>query len=315
MTLLAIIIALVIEQYRPLPVQRWVLDPLARYFAFLDSKFNDGVYRHGIVAWIIGVALPALLLLLVHWTLADHNALAGLVLAIGTLYLTMGFRQFSHHFSDVQIALRAGEISSARKLLADWRGVSGDRLSSNEVARLSIEQALVASHRHVIAPLICFGLLGPGGALLYRMALFAREYWTKGDAGEMGEMGETRFGEFARRAFDLIDWLPLRLTAIGFAVTGDFEDSIFCWRTQATGWPEPETGILLSSGAGAMGVRLGLPLQDGMGGLGGMDERPEMGLGDDADADYMQSTVGLVWRTLVLCLLLMALVEIAGWVN
>ena len=102
--------------------------------------------------------------------------------------------------------------------------------------------------------------------------------------------------------------LPLRLTAVGFAITGDFEDAIFCWRTQASSWMEPETGILLASGAGALGVRLGLPIRDGY----GVEDRPEMGLGDDADVDFMQSTIGLAWRTLVLCLLIMALVWIAG---
>jgi adenosylcobinamide-phosphate synthase len=40
-----------------------------------------------------------------------------------------------------------------------------------------------------------------------------------------------------------------------------------------------------------------------------------MGVGDEADADHMQSTVGLVWRALVLCLLVLGLVGIAGWVG
>lgn len=307
MTLLSAIITLVIEQFRPLPVQRWVVTPLIRYFGFLDRQFNDGQYRHGIVAWLFGVAVPALLLAVVYWVLIASNVFAALVLSIAVLYLTMGFRQFSHHYTDVQLALRAGDIGRARTLLAEWRGSSGDRLSSNEIARLSMEQALVASHHHVFAPLICFGLFGPGGALLYRLALFAQEYWK--DEHPVIEIA--RFGKFSQRAFQVIDWLPLRLTAIGFAVTGDFEDAIFCWRTQAAGWPEPDRGILLASGAGAMGVRLGLPVQDS---VYGVEDRPEMGLGDDADADFMQSAIGLVWRTLVLYLLIMALIWIVGWV-
>lgn len=42
-------------------------------------------------------------------------------------------------------------------------------------------------------------------------------------------------------------------------------------------------------------------------------ERPEMGVGDEADADFMQSTIGLVWRTLVLAFMLLALFGVAGW--
>ena len=44
-------------------------------------------------------------------------------------------------------------------------------------------------------------------------------------------------------------------------------------------------------------------------------ERPEMGVGNEADADYMQSTVGLVWRALVVCLLMLTLLGVAGWVG
>lgn len=307
MTLFFIIAALVLEQYRPLSTQRWVNGPLTRYFGFLDRQFNDGQYRHGILAWAFAVALPVLLLAIANPLLSGQSALLELALAVATLYLTMGFRQFSHYFTDVQLALRSGDIDSARRLLADWRGASGDRLSSNEIARLSMEQALVSCHRHVFAPLIWFGVFGPAGALLYRLALFAGSYWK----AQSPELPATPFGTFAQRAFFLIDWLPLRLTAVGFAITGDFEDAIFCWRTQAAGWPEPEQGILLASGAGALGVRLGLPLQNGY----GIEDRPEMGLGDDADADFMQSTIGLVWRTLMLCLLLMALVWVASWVG
>lgn len=308
MTLFPAIVALVIEQYRPLPVLSWVVAPLTRCFAFLDRQFNDGQYRHGILAWLFGVAAPAFLLNIAYLFLVDRYPLAALLLTIATLYLTMGFRQFSHHFTNLQLALRAGDLDRARRQLAEWRGRSGDRLGSNEIARLAMEQALIASHRHVFAPLICFGLFGPGGALFYRLAQFAQEYWKNGHP----EIETARFGRFSQRAFQVIDWLPLRLTAIGFAVTGDFEDAIFCWRTQAAGWPEPEQGILLASGAGAMGVRLGLPIQES--GFG-IEDRPELGLGDDADADFMQSAIGLAWRTLILYLLVLALIWIAGWIN
>ncbi len=323
MTLLAAILALVIEQFRPLPIQRWVNEPLKHFFGFLDRQFNDGKYQHGIVAWVVGVALPTVLVAVAYMMLARNYPLLAVAFTVFVLYLTMGFRQFSHHFTDIQAALRAGEIGRARNLLAEWRGITNDRLSSNEVARLALEQALLASHRHVLAPLICVAFLGPAGAVLYRLALFAQTYWK--EYADDSANTAPRFGQFSQRAQYVIDWLPVRISATGFAVTGDFEDAIFCWRTQASGWKEPESGILLASGAGALGVRLGLPIHDGIyegtghegtgqGGLG-VQDRPELGLGDDADADFMQSAIGLVWRTLLLCLLVMALMWVASWVG
>jgi len=87
-----------------------------------------------------------------------------------------------------------------------------------------------------------------------------------------------------------------------------FEDTVYCWRAQATSWPDKEAGILLASGAGALGVRLGMPIPQG----GLPFDRPELGIGDDADADFMQSTIGLVWRSVVFWLILLLLLTLAS---
>ncbi|HUW37307.1 MAG TPA: CobD/CbiB family protein [Rhodocyclaceae bacterium] len=303
MALFSIAVALILEQLKPLAQDRFVLAPLTAYGQFIEERFYGGEERHGMVAWMIAVLPGVLALLALQWLLAETQPLVALLLNVGVLYLTMGFRQFSHYFTDIHLALRMGELERARTLLGQWRGQSEERLSSNEVARLAIEEALLASHRHVFAPLFWFVLAGPAGALLYRLALFFRGRWRSAEVGGLGR--------FAERAFTVIDWLPLRVSGAAFAVVGDFEGAVFCWRTQAARWPDPASGILLASGAGALGVRLGLPIHD----AGEVRERPELGLGDDADADFMQSTIGLVWRTLVLCLLLLALFWVASWVG
>jgi adenosylcobinamide-phosphate synthase len=310
MTLLSIVLALILEQVHALPLQRLVRTPLARIAAFLEDKFNDGGRSHGAIAWWLGAALPAALVSLLYAVLMHVQALLALLLGIGVLYLTMGFRQFSHFFTDIHMALRLGEIEQARQLLAQWRGRSGDSLTASEIARLAIEQALLASHRHVFAPLLWFAVLGPAGALLYRLAQSFDELWGQRSGTEFGE-----FGQFAHQAFVLIDWLPLRVTASSFAVVGDFEDAVNCWRTQADRWPDGGSGILLASGAGALGVRLGMPVHEVMLDMGESPDRPELGLGEDADPDFMQSTIGLVWRSLVLGLAVLALVWISGWVG
>ncbi len=105
------------------------------------------------------------------------------------------------------------------------------------------------------------------------------------------------------------------MTAFAFAVVGDFEDAVYCWRTQAGRWADRSSGILLSSGAGALGVRLGQPIVDPVQADEGGDGSPLLGVGEEADPDFMQSTIGLVWRTLVLILLILVLVAVAGWMG
>ena len=92
-----------------------------------------------------------------------------------------------------------------------------------------------------------------------------------------------------------------------FAVVGDFEDAVYCWRTQARGWPDPNTGVVLTSGAGAMGVRLGMSVQ----GEQEPEPRAEIGVGEEADSPFLDSTVGLIWRSIVFWIFLLGLVTAA----
>ena len=101
---------------------------------------------------------------------------------------------------------------------------------------------------------------------------------------------------------------------MSFAIVGDFEDAIYCWRTQAKTWAAEaggeHAGIVLASGAGALNVLLGGPVPV----VGAEpEERPELGLGDLPEADLLPSGVGLIWRALVLWLVLMLLLTLANW--
>ena len=296
-----------IEQLQPLDYRRVVADPVGTWADFIESRFNAGEYRHGVLAWCLAVLLPVVIVAVAYGLLYSLNPLFGWVLNVGVLYLTMGFRQFSHHYTEIQLALRLGDLERARHLLAEWQGISTYGLGSEDIARLSIEGALAASHRHVFAVVLWFVLLpGPCGALLYRLSAIVRDRWNTGNATR-----QTDFSSFSRLVFGMIDWLPSRTTASAFAIVGDFEDAVYCWRTQPAQWPDRDLGIILAAGAGALGVQLGRPVVDGV----EVSDRAELGLGDPADVDFMQSAVGLVWRATVLWMLLLFLLGLATLVG
>lgn len=307
MSLFALIAALLLEQFHPLSSRKYLHGWLSGYVLFFQHHFNAGEHRHGKIAWLLAV-LP-LLVVAVAMSLLSHQVhpIFSWVFNVLVLYLTMGFRQFSHYFTDIHQALRDDKLDAARRLLSRWRGMPAHELNAEEVARVTIEEALLASHRNVFGVIVWFvlfsalGLGGAAGALLYRLGQFLHSQW--GDEDEAGE-----FGGFARQAFHLLEWLPIRMTAATFAIVGDFEDTVYCWRTQAASWPDREAGILLSSGAGALGVRLGMPIPQG----GALLDRAELGNGDEADPDFMQSTIGLVWRSVVFWLILLLLLTLAS---
>jgi adenosylcobinamide-phosphate synthase len=287
MSVLAIIAALVIEQWRPIGDRKAYFALLASAATWLERNFNAGETRQGVVAWLIATLPLVCGAALLHWLFMRAGFVFALAFDIAVLYLTLGFRQSSHFFTDIRLALDAGDLDKARALIAEWRGESTVARSREEVIRLAIEQALLASHRHVFGVLLWYLVLpGPSGAILYRLAAFLSRRWA----------GMGAFGRFAERAFAVLEWPAVRLTAAVFALVGDFEDAVYCWRSQAHAWKDPYAGIVLATGAGALGVRLGAPVQQ----LEGVELRPELGVGDAADRPHLESTIGLVWRALVL---------------
>jgi adenosylcobinamide-phosphate synthase len=293
MNAIAIIAALTIEQWRPLGERRGVSAALAAWASYLERAFNGGERQHGITAWLVAVLPPVALVILLYALLSAAGWVFALALDVAVLYLTLGFRQFSHYFTDIQLAIKAGDIQRARALLDQWRGASGVVRSREEVIRLAIEEALVAAHRHVFGVLLWYLLLpGPAGAILYRLAAYLAARWKPLGA----------FGDFAARAFHVLEWPAVRLTATAFALVGDFENAVYCWRTQARSWSDPDAGLVLAAGAGAMGVRLGMPVQD----VDGVQPRPELGAGEEADGPFLDTTVGMLWRAVVLWVAVLA---------
>src|SRR5258708_14393353 len=178
MTVLASIAALVIDQWRPLGDRRAVQGPLGGGGGWLEQAFNGGERRHGMIAWFVAVLPPVLLALARHAVLYSVHGLLALAFNIAVLSLTLGFRQFSHYFTAIQLAVKAEDIERARSLLEQWRGASGVVRTREEVIRLTIEEALLASHPHVFGVLLWYLLLpGPSCAVLYRLAAYFASRW------------------------------------------------------------------------------------------------------------------------------------------
>jgi len=305
MAFFSVFAAIVLEHIRPL---RQPLPHYQRYTLFiqwLQRKLNAGEYSHGAIAWTLAV-MPVLIgVWLVFLLLGGISPFLGWVWNVGVLYVTLGFKYFSDDAERIARLLRAGELDAARTQLGAWRGGDASAFSADDIARVTIEQVMAASQRQMFGVLFWFVLLaplGPVGAVLFRTASILARRWTN---------TQGRFGLFALRAFHAINWLPARLTALTYAIAGNFEDATFCWRTQAPGWPEEEEGVVLAAGAGAMGVRLGQSLIVG-------DEtvwRPELGTGQAPDADCIDSAISMIWRGLVIWLVAGLLVVVASWIS
>ncbi len=326
MSFFAVLIALLIEQLKPLPRDNWVHHRLVAWVGWVGRNFDAGKRRHAWVVWCVSVLVPTLLVALAYLGISHYSLLLAVAFDVAVLYVTLGFRQFSHYFTDLREALDNGDDNEVRRLLAEWLHLDASELPHTEVLRHVVEHALLAAHRHVFGVffwcIICSALgLGPAGAVLFRMAEFVSRYWAY-RLRALDVPDNDRLLELSRHVFGLIDAVPSRLTAFGFAVVGNFEEAINGWRREARLWQQPNEGIILAAAAGAVGVQLGGDAAPGV----TPDRSKTFSGGAQADATsaegsttgmplrsaHLQSVVGLVWRSVVLWMLLLALLTLAN---
>jgi adenosylcobinamide-phosphate synthase len=329
MSFFAVLFALLLEQVKPLPRGNVIHDALTGWMRWTARNFDAGRNSHAWVVWCVTALAPALLAWAVFVLLDRVNGLLGLAFDVAVLYLTLGFRQFSHYFTDIRAALDRGDELEARRLLSEWRHLDASELPRSEFLRHLIEHSLLAAHRHVFGVFFWFVLLatfglGPAGAVLYRMAEFASRYWSF-RSGDGAIAVNERLMALSMRLFRLLDHVPARLTASGFAVVGNFEEAVNCWRRDATLWKHDNEGVILAAAAGAVGIRLGGGSAPGL--TPDRAKTFESGASpDSAEADgstpgappqlaHLRSVVGLVWRSVVLWMLLLALLSLANLVG
>lgn len=298
MTLLSILAALLWEQYRPLKGPLLFEDLFTRWNDWLAARLG-GARPHWLVAWALGALVPALVALLVSSLVSHASVVMVWAWNVAILYLATGFKGITFACATTARAIKEGDLERARESLAEWRlaPLQGDGLEdATELSRDAIESLLRLALVRLFGVLFWFVLLGVFGAVLYRLSHLCHRRW-QGDPDSL--LGQ---------AITLLDWLPTRVAALGFAIAGNFEDALYGWRTQATGWPDRNEGVLLATAAGALGVRLGGERHV----AGEVLSLPELGSGEAAAPEFVDGAVALVWRVVLIWLAALGLVWLGG---
>lgn len=339
MGFVALIIALLIEQGRSLPADNWVHRAVLALADLVRSSTDAGQRQHGLVGFVVVSVVVIAFVLVLDWLAGLLHPVARFLVHVLVLYFTLGFRQFSQAFTEIQVALAADDTSGARRVLERWLAQTPadgaiDRperdASVSEICRRAIAHALVGAHRHVFGPLFWYILLpGAVGPVIYRLAQLLSQHWSSpaheaassprtsviGAASPLpGGVAATPsaepYGVVATLAYRVIDWLPVRLSAAGFAIVGNFEDAIYCWRgAVSAGTGKEQRAMLLAAGGGALGLRIAEPELEARWAAG--DHGFEF-QGVPPDASGLRSAVGLVWRSVVLWIGLYAMLTLAA---
>jgi adenosylcobinamide-phosphate synthase len=174
-------------------------------------------------------------------------------------------------------------------------------LPRSDVVRLVIEHSVLSAHRHVFGVFAWYSLLtalglGPAGAVFYRVSEYVAVFAKRSPRPEAAPVSDA-VRHRAQRAWEVIDWLPARVTALSFAFVGSFEEAVDSWRRHEAVHPLDNDGVVLAATAGAVNVRLG--------------ENDPVASGQVPEPAHLRAVVGLVWRTVVMWMVFLALLSVA----
>jgi AmpE protein len=286
-SLLTALIALGLLHVMP-QLARWRGDGLfRRWVTQLADTSGSGRVA---LALLLPTALCALL-----WWLLGYTPLGGLLqllFSLAVLLYCFGPREFEADLEAILGAPDAVSREAAAQTLAD----DGSPIAWNAPA-LGVAIAYAALRRR-FAVLLWFFLLGPVGALLYRLAqTLARNGSLQLDSSS---------GRAARYVANALDWLPAQLLTFTLAFVGHWDAVIGAWRrwhSQAapTSWYSSEPGFL---GAAAQAdVLIDIEAGDGY-----AEEH------SDPLAELLRLRSALL-RALLAWLSVVALIVIGGWLS
>lgn len=246
MKLIALIIALLVNAQ--LSAGGWrSARGFNRYADWLRQRLMPmGLWNHaGGVALLL---VPFLALLAaIQWGLGDGLfGLVGLALGVAALCFAFGGGDpLETEVAAFTAAWRRGDEAEAQTALTALAGGTVEALPLERMPEAAAGHLLRRGRTRLFAPIFWFLLLGPVGAVGYRLAVLARAF---GDCQDNAGPG---YCERAARLIAFLDWLPDRLMALALALGGHFSAAARTWE-HTLGAPTSER--LVETGLGALGV-------------------------------------------------------------
>jgi AmpE protein len=247
MIFLSLVVVLVLVQLwgsgAPLQRDGW-------FFLWLDRLAGVPVLGSVPTARLaIGLGLPALVLFVVVWLIANLLSANWLfVVYVPVLLYSLGRGDFTTDVKAYLVACRREDSVAAANLIDEMRGTAdGDttEVVSEDWDQLNEEALRVISYRgfeRMFAVLFWFFLLGAVGALLYRLSVLYREREENAD------------NWLARKWLWLIEWPAVRVMGLTWALVGNFDSCFRRWQRSLVDVASSSMTVLSSHLHGALGV-------------------------------------------------------------
>ncbi|MFL0801726.1 MAG: regulatory signaling modulator protein AmpE [Agarilytica sp.] len=226
-------------------VQVWGAEnPLHRdeWFDIWLERINGTVDSASEQAYVFSVVGPVMVFAVLLWFVAQHSYWPLVPVGVIVLLYSFGRGEFSEIVTEYTQACYKEDwesgISRAQRLNVDIEGIAENDWDT--LHQQLLEEAAYRGFERMFAILFWFFLLGPTGALFYRLSFMFCE--------RVPESGP------AKKALWLMEWPAVRVLGLSFAMTGNFAGCMSRWRESVFCVARPTKMTIGQSVLGALSV-------------------------------------------------------------
>ncbi|WP_455206878.1 regulatory signaling modulator protein AmpE [Kaarinaea lacus] len=292
MSLLTILFSLAVERYVDAVDQLRKYDWSISFANWVKEKFSHSEFWNDTLGLIVIILLPVFLCAIIYNQLYDALGLLGFLFSLVVLVYCMGPQRIQH---TARLYIDAGEHEDEHGRKTYAIDMLGPDLPDNDqdINRQVCEKLLVSTNENLLGVFFWFVLLGPMGALMFRIAGVLYYNSQQQSAEQNPEYME--FNNSTRMLYAILLWLPAQLTTLAFAITGSFIDTLHEWKQRLPNDylnPKESEDTLFFTGLRSLQID------------------PETHQFENAT---VHDVLALSWRSVILWVTALALLTLAGW--
>lgn len=253
---------------------------------FLAHLFRSR-WLEGPAGVLLILLLPLLLLAWIDYYLQQMGVVTHSIFSVAILLLCFGPVDLDAQVAAYIDAVECGDSESANDHAVALLGSEPSDAHGLRIRQI-VDTILIEANGRLFAVLFWFLLLGPFGAVLYRLATCLEEYQWDGE--------RVLLDRATKRLRAILDWPSVRICALIYALVGSFVEAVNGWRGQGGAWLENNREVLIAAGLGALGYTHGEENEEGEHGL-----------------EMVHAALAMVHRMVATVVGFVALLVLIGW--
>ena len=258
----------------------------------LGERMSESTFWHGRAALLLSLGLPILALAVLQWSLRDQGwGLPSFLLAALVLFYCWGPRDLDIEIEAIQMIPEREDRIAALQRIPEELPEPPLRLEGGAV----VDQIFLAALTRWFGVLFWFLLLGPSGALLYRLVSLGAGVRIYREALSFEQQAAV---DSVHR---VLNWPAAQLMTLALALAADFDAVVTAWRDfhgqGQGGWFSSDPGYMTAAARASVDI--------------GSDSDTESAQEESAMV-AMQQSMALIWRMLIVWLTVLSIFVLAG---